>query len=99
MLSKLVNSILLLIGTFGVLISFAQQNNIPLNHFYKDRLYYTSNKMEGYTGNSFFPVSESQYDLHTKIQDTSKQYYLVTEHLFKKHFLEFKGKNYYLTIL
>lgn len=78
--------------------SYAQQNFIPLNHFYKDRMYHSTKKMEGYTGNSFFPALESQYDLHTKIQDTSKQYYLVTEHLFKKHFLEFKGKNYHLMI-
>jgi hypothetical protein len=76
----------------------AQQNNIPLHHFYKDRLYHTTNHYVGYRGNSFFPVNEQQYDLHDKIKDTSKQYYLVTEHLFKKHFLEFKGKNYYLTI-
>lgn len=54
--------------------------------------------MAGYTGNSFFPATENEYDLHYKIADTSKQYYTVTEHLFKKHFLEFKGKNYYLTI-
>lgn len=85
----------------SILLTFslvAQQNNIPLNHFYKDRLYYSTNKMEGYKGNSFFPVTADQYDLNEKIKDTSKQYYLVTEHLFKKHFLEFKGKNYYLKI-
>lgn len=75
-----------------------QVNNLPLNHFYKDRLYTTTNKMEGYKGNSFFPATEKEYDLHTKIQDTTKQYYLFTEHLFRKHFLEFKGKNYYFTI-
>jgi hypothetical protein len=77
---------------------FGQQNNLPLDHFYKDRLYHTTNRLEGYTGGSFFPENEGQYNLHYKIQDTSKQYYTVTEHLFKKHFLEFKGKNYYLTI-
>ncbi|HNS41197.1 MAG TPA: hypothetical protein PKN22_00440 [Taishania sp.] len=98
MMKRLKNSIALGIAICWTFALLAQQNNIPLNPFYKDRLYYSTSKMEGYTGNSFFPVSEGQYDLHTKIQDTSKQYYLVTEHLFKKHFLEFKGKNYYLTI-
>lgn len=76
----------------------AQQNNLPLNHFYKDRMYYSTDKMEGYKGGSFFPANEHEYNLHKKIEDTSKQYYTVTEHLFRKHFLEFKGKNYYLTI-
>lgn len=89
--------LLLLIALFAFKIS-AQVNNLPLNHFYKDRLYHSTNRLEGYKGNSFFPATENQYDLHYKIQDTSKQYYLVTEHLFRKHFLEFKGKNFYLTI-
>lgn len=98
MMSSRINKLLFFLIAFTAFISSAQQNNLPLNHFYKDRMYHSTNKMEGYRGNSFFPVNENNYDLHTKIQDTSKQYYLVTEHLFRKHFLEFKGKNYYLTI-
>lgn len=98
-MNKRVNKILLLIWIAGwTSVSVSQQNNLPLNHFYKDRLYHATSKMPGYTGNSFFPATESDYDLHFKIRDTSRQYYTVTEHLFKKHFLEFKGKNYYLTI-
>lgn len=92
------HQLLLFLIACSAFTAFSQVNHLPLNHFYKDRLYYSTAKMKGYTGNSFFPATEDQYDLHTKIQDTSKQYYLFTEHLFKKHFLEFKGKNYYLTI-
>ncbi len=94
----LLNRFLLLLFLLFSQFGLTQQNNIPLNHFYKDRLYYSSSKIQGYRGNSFFPVNEDQYDLHKKIQDTSKQYYTVTEHLFRKHFLEFKGDNCYLTI-
>lgn len=98
MTGKKINTLLLFLIAFSAFTVSAQVNHLPLNHFYKDRLYYATSKMEGYTGNSFFPATEQQYDLHYKIRDTSKQYYLVTEHLFKKHFLEFKGRNYYLTI-
>lgn len=98
MVCRILNIQLLIVSFILTFTLVAQQNNIPLNHFYKDRLYHSTNSMEGYKGNSFFPVSADQYDLNEKIKDTSKQYYKVTEHLFKKHFLEFKGKNYYLKI-
>lgn len=77
---------------------FAQQNFVSMHSFYKDRLYYSTSTTIGYSGNSFFPEKESQYDLNTKIADTSKQYYTITNILFKKHLLEFRGDNYYLTI-
>lgn len=76
----------------------AQQNFISLNGFYKDKLYHSTHRLEGYSGNSFFPVNEDQYNLNYKIADTTKLYYTETEILFKKHLLEFKGENYYLTI-
>lgn len=76
----------------------AQQNFISLDHFYKNHLYYTNHRLEGYHGNSFFPVTESEYDLTQKIADTAKQYYTFTSILFQKHLLEFKGDNYFLTI-
>lgn len=95
---KMLRHFIVVLFSMFLLDGVGQQNFIPLNHFYKDRLYHSTSKVNGYAGNSFFPAIESQYDLHTKIQDTSKQYYLITEHLFKKHFLEFKGKNYLLMI-
>jgi len=76
----------------------SQQNFVSMNSFYKDHLYSAGSRLEAYSGNSFFPVSEDQYNLNYKIADTSKQYYTITEILFKKHLLEFKGENYYLTI-
>lgn len=92
------NWVLLFLVHVIPLFAISQQNNIPLNHFFKDRMYYHSSKLSGYNGNSFFPATEDDYNLQAKIEDSSKQYYIFTEHLFRKHFLEFKGKNYFLTI-
>jgi hypothetical protein len=41
---------------------------------------------------------ESEYDLSTKIRDSSIQYYDFSEILFKKHLIEVKGSNYFLSI-
>lgn len=54
--------------------------------------------MEGYMSSGFYPDFESRFDLNKKIADSSKQYYTLTEILFKKHLVEVKGKDYYLTI-
>ena len=44
------------------------------------------------------PCFESEYDLNKVIRDSSKQYYTLTNILFKKHLFEIKGKNYNLNI-
>lgn len=76
----------------------SQQNFNSLNSFFKDRLYFSNNRMENYSGNSFFPCTEGEYNLDFKIKDTTKQYNSFSYILFQKHLLEFKGENYYLTI-
>lgn len=78
-------------------VSFGQQNTLLMHTFYKDRMY-ESNYISSYKGNSFYPVLESQHDLSKNLRDSSKQYYDLTEIVFKKHLLEFKGEDYYLTI-
>lgn len=47
---------------------------------------------------SFFPINESEYDLIALINDSSKQYYTLTNILFKKHLIELRGEDYYVTI-
>lgn len=75
----------------------AQQNSIFLHSFFKDQLFQPRDHAH-YLGSSFLPVHESEYNLDAHIRDSSKQYYELTEILFKKHLLEASGKNYYLTI-
>lgn len=87
-----------LIVFVGIQFTHAQQNFNPLNSYYKDRLYHSSNRAEGYSGTSFFPITEDEYNLGYKVADTSKQYNSFSYILFQKHLLEFKGDNYYITI-
>ena len=76
---------------------YGQQNYLPLHSFYKDQLF--ANKLaQPYNGGSFFPVRESNYDLISAINDSSKQYYTFTHVLFQKHLIEIKGDDYFLTI-
>ena len=82
----------------GIQFSHAQQNFNAMNSFFKDRLYHSSNRLEAYSGTSFFPITEDEYNLTYKIADTSKQYNSFSHILFQKHLLEFKGENYHLTI-
>ncbi len=77
--------------------SFAQHNSILLNSFFKDRLLLHATH-DSHVGTSFYPAFESAYDLNKKIADSSKQYYDLTEILFKKHLFEAKGEDYYITI-
>ena len=76
--------------------SFAQNNTISLNQFYKDQLY-SSFKGKIYQGGDFLPCLESEFDLPNYIRDSSKQYYLLTSLLYKKHLIELKGDDYYIT--
>lgn len=77
--------------------SLCQQNSILLNSFYKDQLFNNS-RTNAYLGSGFLPAMESEYNLTDIIRDSSKQYYDFSEILFKKHLIEVKGSNYYLTI-
>lgn len=75
----------------------AQHNTVLLNSFFKDRYFLHSTK-DQVIGNSFFPIYESTYDVNHKIADSSKQYYELTEILFKKHLFEARGEDFYITI-
>lgn len=83
--------------SFVMGISLAQQNTLPLNSYYKDRLFSPQQGTQ-YRKSAFLPVNEGDYNLHEKIRDSSIQYYTLTDIIFKKHLLEFKGDNYYLTL-
>jgi hypothetical protein len=75
----------------------AQQNLQSTHVYFRDRLFET-NRAEKYTGNSFLPVNESDYDIQKFIKDTTVQYYELYEVLYKKHIIEIKAKDCYLTI-
>lgn len=77
--------------------SFCQQNSTLLHSYFKDQLYNNS-RSNAYQGSGFLPVMESEYNLTEIIRDSSKQYYDFTEKVFKKHVIEVKGSNYFLTI-
>jgi len=74
-----------------------QQNLLPLSSYYKDKLFSPFDS-SSFSEGSFLPASESQLNLHKKIADSSKQYYVFTSLLFKKHLFEIKGDDYYITI-
>ncbi len=82
--------------------AFGQQNLLPISSFYKDQLFRTQkpadNRTIHFSGSTFLPVSEGDYDLHSLIRDSSVQYYNFTEHLFKKHLFEIKGEGYYICV-
>ncbi len=91
--------LILKIGFVGLINGslFAQQNTMLLHTYYKDRLFDPS-RNKTYVGGSFLPLVESEYNLNAIIRDSSRQYYDITEYLFKKHLVEFKDTNYYITI-
>jgi hypothetical protein len=79
------------------LLSFSQVNLVSHHSFYKDQTY--ANKLEHpIEHGDFFPYTEHSYDLITAINDSTKQYYDVTQTLFKKHLFEIKGDGYFLSI-
>lgn len=75
----------------------AQQQMQPLNSFYKDRIFEkgggTQTAQQG-----FFPLNEGDFDLIPLINDSSKQYYDLTETLFRKYLFELKGKDWAMNI-
>ncbi len=82
---------------FGINTLLSQQNLIPINSYYKDKLYSPFNN-KSFSNGSFLPACESEINLINKIADSSKQYYQITAFLMKKHLIEIKDKDYYLTI-
>jgi hypothetical protein len=83
----------LLIHTVG----FGQHNFLFQHTFFRDELLNNSRK-EAFHQSTFFPVTENDYNLNQIIRDSSKQYYDFTEMLFKKHLIEVKGEDFFLTI-
>lgn len=82
---------------FVVFISLihAQQNFIHSSEFYRDQSARYSNM---YFPDGQYPKNESEFDLIAHINDTSKQYYTLTEVLFKKHLFEIKGDGFTINI-
>jgi hypothetical protein len=76
---------------------FGQQNLLPISSFYKDQLLAPRTNDYG-LNSSFYPRSEGEYNLAQVIRDSSKQYYELTERLFKQHLFEIKGEGYSLYI-
>ena len=64
---------------------FAQQNNLPLNSFFKDKFVEFSGKRSIET---FFPANENQLNLNHLIRDSSVQYFDIGNWFFKKHFFQ-----------
>ena len=64
--------------------SYAQQQSIPLNSFYKEKFIENSGNKSIET---FYPANESQLNLTFLMRDSSLQYYEFTEWLFKKHWV------------
>ncbi len=89
--------ILSFILVFGSFYTWSQQNLIPISSYYKDKLF-SPFKSTSFSNGSFLPVTESEIDLIKNIVDSSKQYYQFTSYLIKKHLIEIKGEDYYLTI-
>lgn len=82
---------------FSPIILFSQQNLLPISSYFKDKLFSPFNS-SSFSNGSFLPACESEFNLHTKLADSSKQYYAFTSILMKKHMVEIKGEDYYLTI-
>ena len=94
---KIYLKILSFIFVFGSFHTWSQQNLIPISSYYKDKLF-SPFKSTSFSNGSFLPVCESEIDLIKNIADSSKQYYQISAFLMKKHLLEIKEKDYYLTI-
>lgn len=77
---------------------FAQQQVLPLNSYYKDRIFEKGSGSQT-VQQAFFPITEGNFDLIPLINDSSKQYYDVTETLFRKYLFELKGKDWTLNIM
>ncbi len=82
---------------FSIIPILSQQNLLPISSYYKDKLFSPFNN-KSFSNGSFLPACESDFKLIDKIADSAKQYYQITAFLMKKHLIEIKEKDYYLTI-
>jgi hypothetical protein len=88
----------LIIALLGLATVVSSQHNLISTHsFFRDKLFETS-RTESYNGNAFLPVTESNYNLQKQLKDTSKFYYEFAETVYKKHWVEIKTEDCYLTI-
>jgi hypothetical protein len=92
-----IRCVVILLFLFSGGSSFAQQNLSLLNTFFRDRYFLHAGQSNAQV-TSVFPYIESEFDLNKRLSDSTKQYYELTQILFKKHLLEFKGDDYYFTI-
>lgn len=86
-----------LVISFFILTSLvhAQQGFIHASDFYKDQ---AAKYSSHYFPDGQYPKNEREFDLIAHINDSSKQFYTLTEVLFKKHLFEIKGDGYNLNI-
>jgi len=82
---------------FVIFFLTCQNNTISTQSYYRDQLM-NSNRLNPYSGSSFLPVIESDYNLLHIIRDSSVLYNDMAVDLLKKHMVELKGKDYFLTI-
>lgn len=87
-----------IIAILGWAINVSSQHNLTSTHsFFRDKLFETS-RSNPYNGNAFLPVTEPNYDIQNHLKDTSVFYYDFAETVFKKHWVEIKTDDCYLTI-
>ena len=87
-----------IIAILGWVINVYSQHNLISTHsFFRDKLFETS-RTNPYIGNAFLPVTEPNYDIQNHLKDTSVFYYDFVETAFKKHWVEIKTEDCYLTI-
>lgn len=90
----MIRSILLLCAV-PLFCAFGQQTFVHNSDYYKDR---TLNYTDRFFQDGIYPKNLSEFNLITAINDSSKQYYTVTEVLFKKHLFEIKGDGFSINI-
>ncbi|MCE2742080.1 MAG: 3'(2'),5'-bisphosphate nucleotidase CysQ [Fluviicola sp.] len=76
---------------------FSQQNLMPLNSYFKDKIY-SPLKGKPYNNGSFLPVSQKEYDLESLNADTSLQYFDFTELMLKHYLIEVKGEDFNFSV-
>jgi hypothetical protein len=87
-----------IIALLGLATVVSSQHNLISTHsFFRDKLFETS-RTEAYNGNSFLPVTESNYNLQKHLKDTSVFYYDYAVTAYKKHWFEIQTEDCYLTI-
>jgi len=87
-----------IIAILGWAINVSSQHNLISTHsFFRDKLFETS-RSNPYNGNAFLPITEPNYDIQNHLRDTSIFYYDFAETAFKKHWVEIKTEDCYLTI-